>query len=212
MSVKAAFDRLRSRKSSSIQADLPRSWAGQDRKYRFNSATPLKRKWPSVFDETMLVHDDTTTNQKRGEPPAGWVRVFGMTTARAFYILLDMLEDSLINLDCVVILSVIVPFVWAMLVAGAYQYISVVPIKAEAMLLFTGLLGFLLVFRNNQAYSRWYEGRTLMGQLSGEIVLLHQKAGSWIREEGGIENAEEIRECVARYCVGKHRFKNCHGH
>merc|ERR1719329_315986 len=35
---------------------------------------------------------------------------------------------------------------------------------------FTGILGFLIVFRSQQAYSRWWNGGTLLQQICGEWV------------------------------------------
>merc|ERR1719210_2655398 len=41
-------------------------------------------------------------------------------------------------------------------------------VAADVLGGFTFILGFLVVFRSQQAYSRWWEGGTLMQQLRGE--------------------------------------------
>ena len=68
--------------------------------------------------------------------------------------------------------------------------------------LFTGMLLFLLVFRNNQAYSRWVDGRRCWGYIIGDIILLNQLSNSWYQSYANSDGGEKLRECIARYSIG----------
>ncbi len=193
--VKAVFQLLRNRSAPS-ESDP----SSHIREARYSQCSKIKRKWPAVFDEVFLVHDDVLLDEKTA-PPARWVSTFGPILAKGLHKALDVIEAAILGVDVLVIIAIAVPFIWAILVVGIRKWIRVASIRAEALLLITGLLSFLLVFRFNQAYSRWYDGRTLMGKLCGEVVQLHQKTGSWIRSEGGIEDASEIRSCITRYLI-----------
>eukprot|EP00600_Ochromonadales_sp_CCMP1393_P007903 CAMPEP_0174968626 /NCGR_PEP_ID=MMETSP0004_2-20121128/8245_1 /TAXON_ID=420556 /ORGANISM="Ochromonas sp., Strain CCMP1393" /LENGTH=459 /DNA_ID=CAMNT_0016217893 /DNA_START=42 /DNA_END=1421 /DNA_ORIENTATION=+ len=114
----------------------------------------------------------------------------------------DLLENTL---DSVSFYTIIALTIWSLIIVGLHEAVfdcpSSMPVKAEAVLLFSSLLAFLLVFRNNQAYQRWQEGRSLWGDLMGEMIMLNQRAGAWVRPEAGIKYSSEIRQCVARYSI-----------
>ncbi|CAM9468154.1 unnamed protein product, partial [Scytosiphon promiscuus] len=42
------------------------------------------------------------------------------------------------------------------------------------------ILSFLIVFRTNQSYNRWWEARVLWGKMLGSCVDLAQQAATWI--------------------------------
>ena len=44
----------------------------------------------------------------------------------------------------------------------------------------TAILAFLIVFRTNQSYNRWWEGRILWGKMHSSCVELSQQAAVWI--------------------------------
>lgn len=53
-------------------------------------------------------------------------------------------------------------------IPGSRETLAVEDVGASVLSGFTFILGFLIVFRSQQAYSRWWEGGTLLQQLRGE--------------------------------------------
>jgi putative membrane protein len=78
---------------------------------------------------------------------------------------------------------------YAAIVAWLFHHfkIEMVDMAAEMTLLNGLILGLLLVFRNNTAYDRWWEGRKLWGQLVNDSRNLSLKAV-------GVASPEERRE------------------
>lgn len=64
------------------------------------------------------------------------------------------------------------------------------------------MLLFLLVFRNQQAYTRWAEGRAFWGHLMGELITLNEMANSWFQDYANCDGGPELREAVARFSIG----------
>jgi hypothetical protein len=117
-------------------------------------------------DIDLAVHHDVV---RKGVPlpmvKSGWEKLEGIG---------DNIYENMFSFS---VISVNLLAVWSVVCAGLHEGIfgeaQSVPIKADVIFLFSGLLAFLLVFRNNQAYSRWYEGRTLWGNLTGEIIHMY---------------------------------------
>jgi hypothetical protein len=95
------------------------------------------------------------------------------------------------------------PLVWAIFVL-IYNFNSTLSLSIVGM--FTGMLLFLLVFRNNQAYSRWVDGRRCWGHIIGDINLLNQLSNSWFQNFANCDGGEKLRECIARYSIGTYHI------
>jgi len=59
----------------------------------------------------------------------------------------------------------------------------------KVLQLCSGLLAFLIVFRNKEGYDRWWEGRCLWGALVKHAVELAMQGSAWIPEQ---ESAERV--------------------
>eukprot|EP00928_Gymnodinium_smaydae_P096599 TRINITY_DN8569_c0_g1_i1.p1 TRINITY_DN8569_c0_g1~~TRINITY_DN8569_c0_g1_i1.p1 ORF type:complete len:496 (-),score=51.52 TRINITY_DN8569_c0_g1_i1:198-1685(-) len=72
---------------------------------------------------------------------------------------------------------------------------------------YTFVLGFLLVFRNSQAYTRFWEGSTLIQQVRGEWFNAYSSLLSFSSDAANPERVEEFQHMIARfmsilYCAG----------
>eukprot|EP00928_Gymnodinium_smaydae_P005815 TRINITY_DN11999_c0_g3_i1.p1 TRINITY_DN11999_c0_g3~~TRINITY_DN11999_c0_g3_i1.p1 ORF type:complete len:507 (-),score=49.95 TRINITY_DN11999_c0_g3_i1:29-1462(-) len=56
---------------------------------------------------------------------------------------------------------------------------------------YTGMLGFLIVFRSQQAYSRWWEAATLLQQLRGQWFTAYSSAVSFCSDE--VAKSKEVK-------------------
>lgn len=77
----------------------------------------------------------------------------------------------------------------------------------SAMSFFAVFAGFLLVFRTQICYDRWWEGRCLWGQLIFASINLAQQAGTWFRTRDGLR-----RVCRAIVCFAFASKNQLRGH
>jgi len=85
--------------------------------------------------------------------------------------------------------SVVAVAVWTSAVTYLVQYHADAAIhdylenSAAVAAVYGGFLSFVLVFRTNVCYARWWEGRCLWGQLIFAAVQLSQQGAAWIDDE-----------------------------
>ncbi len=86
-------------------------------------------------------------------------------------------------------MAVLALYGWFVIWAVDYEHLPHVEWGAESTVLNGVVLGFLIAFRNNQAYDRWWEARKLWGQLINENRNLCLK----VRTLAGIDPADRQR-------------------
>ena len=77
---------------------------------------------------------------------------------------------------------------------AAMQFVTT---SRSALGFFAAFAGFILVFRTQICYGRWWEGRCLWGKLIFASISISQQAGCWFRSRDGLRKLCRAVVCFA---------------